>query len=130
MTNVCLDCGKCCLETEMTLSQEDIKRIINYFEGDIEQEDFCQVSSDGYLQLRNNDLHCYFFEPSTKTCKIYDIRPQGCKFYPLIYNMKENKCTLDEDCPKPSLFYPNKSEIKKTCLEIIQYLKNQLKIDL
>jgi len=44
--------------------------------------------------------------------------------------MKENKCTLDEDCPKPSLFYPNKSEIKKTCLEIIQYLKNQLKIDL
>ncbi|MHA1192967.1 MAG: YkgJ family cysteine cluster protein [Promethearchaeota archaeon] len=43
MTNVCFDCGKCCLETEMILSQEDIKRIINYFEGDIEQEDFCQV---------------------------------------------------------------------------------------
>ncbi|MBY9018622.1 MAG: YkgJ family cysteine cluster protein [Candidatus Lokiarchaeota archaeon] len=130
MTNVCLDCGKCCLETEMILSQEDVKRIINNFKGDIEQEDFCYISRDGYLQLRNNEHHCYFFELSTKNCKIYDIRPQGCKFYPLIYDMKKNKCTLDEDCPKPYLFYPNKSEMEKTCSEIIHYLKNHLKIEL
>ena len=130
MINVCSDCGKCCLETEMLLSQEDAKRIIINFEGDIEQEDFCYVSRDGYLQLRNNDHHCYFYELSTKTCKIYEIRPQGCKFYPLIYDMKENKCILDEDCPKPFLMYPNKIERKKTCLEIIQYLKNQLKIEM
>ncbi|MBY9002845.1 MAG: YkgJ family cysteine cluster protein [Candidatus Lokiarchaeota archaeon] len=129
MTNVCLDCGKCCLETEMILSQEDVKRIINNFEGEIEQEDFCNISSDGFLQLRNNDHHCYFFDTLTKTCIIYDTRPQGCKFYPLIYNMKEDKCVLDEDCPKPSVFYPNINERKKTCLEIIKFLKNQLKIN-
>lgn len=128
MTNVCLDCGKCCLETEMILSQEDVKRIIKNFEGDIKQEDFCYFSSDGYLQLKNNDHHCYFFDMPSKMCIIYDFRPQGCKFYPLIYDMKENKCTLDEDCPKPTVFYPNINERKKTCLEIINFLKNQMKV--
>ncbi|MHA1670488.1 MAG: YkgJ family cysteine cluster protein [Promethearchaeota archaeon] len=129
MTNVCLDCGKCCLETEMLISQDDVNQIIKNFEGDIEQEDFCHVSSDGYLQLKNYNHHCYFFDMPTKTCKIYEIRPQGCKFYPLIYNLEKSKCIFDDDCPKPLILYPNKIEIKKTCLEIIKFLKTQLKIN-
>jgi len=130
MIKVCLDCGKCCLETEMMLSQEEVQRIIKKFRGAIEQEDFCYIGRDGYIQLRNIHHHCFFYDETTKKCNIYEIRPQGCKFYPLIYNLEKNKCTFDEDCPKSSLLYPDKNENKKTCSEIIQYLKNQLKIEI
>jgi len=130
MTKVCFDCGKCCLETEMILSQEDIQRIIKEFKGDLKQGDFCYIGRDGYMQLRNKEHHCYFYDETTKKCNIYENRPQGCKFYPLIYDLKENECTFDGDCPKPSLIYPDKSKIKKTCLEIMKYLKDQFKIDI
>ena len=91
---------------------------------------FCYIGKDGYMQLRNEDHHCYFYDETTRKCNIYEIRPQGCKFYPLIYDMNKNECTFDEDCPKSSLLYPDKSEIKKACSEIKHYLKNQLKIEI
>jgi Fe-S-cluster containining protein len=130
MTNICLDCGKCCLETEMILSQEDVTRIMRSFKGEMKQDDFCFVGRDGWLQLRNQDHHCYFYDLISKKCHIYDIRPQGCRFYPLIYDIDNHKCTLDDDCPKSSLLYPDKKKRKKTCLDIIKYLKNQLKIEI
>ena len=128
MENACLDCGKCCLETEMILSHEDVKKIINNFESIIKQDDFCYLRRDGFFHLKNYNHHCYFYEVSTKTCKIYEIRPQGCRFYPLIYDIEKKKCTLDKDCPRTSIFYPNKFKRKETCLEIVRYLKNQLNI--
>ncbi len=40
MRNKCENCGKCCLETEMILSSQDIKIIINNLPNNIRKEDF------------------------------------------------------------------------------------------
>ncbi|MCK4896020.1 MAG: YkgJ family cysteine cluster protein, partial [Candidatus Heimdallarchaeota archaeon] len=75
------ECYQCCLDTEMTLSEEDITRIekLGY-----KIEEFLE-EKDGFMALRNIDNHCIFLK--NKMCSIYEIRPQGCRFYPLIYDI-------------------------------------------
>lgn len=130
MTKACFKCGKCCIETEMILSQEDVKKILKKTKGIINHEDFCFINEEGFLQLRNKNNHCFFFDVSMNKCKIYKIRPQGCKFYPLIYDMTKNQCVIDLDCPEPFLFYADKEVMEKTCFKIKFFLTNKLKIKL
>lgn len=88
------NCFKCCLNTEMILSEDDIKRIekLGY-----EREEFT-VYKDGYYRLRNVDGHCIFLDPKTGKCKIYNYRPLGCRIYPVIYDPKKG-FTIDDLCP-------------------------------
>jgi len=82
------------MNTEMILFREDIIRIakLGY-----------QVSSFAYFdgkfwKLRNTNRMCYFLDPATKSCKIYENRPIGCRFYPIIF---DPQCgfRIDELCP-------------------------------
>ena len=90
MNNKCKDCGKCCLETEMILSQRDIKLILSNFPNPIREEDFTLKNFEDQYQLKNKKGHCVFLEPTQKFCKIYEYRPQGCRFYPLIFDLNTN----------------------------------------
>ena len=96
--NFCLSCAKCCYNTEMELSKQDIKRIEDQNTLGLKRDDFC-FKTDGFFKLKNKDNHCIFLDPDTNYCKIYLIRPTGCKFYPLIFNQEKNKCVIDDDCP-------------------------------
>ncbi len=126
MKNKCVDCGNCCRETEMILSAQDIDRIKKNDSKNLRTTNFVKTTEDGLFQLKNADGYCVFFDPTTKFCKIYAVRPQGCRFYPLIYDSDKKLCVLDQECPRPELFYPNKQSHMKTCKNIIKFLEEQV----
>ena len=131
MKNKCENCGKCCLDTEMILSRQDIESIKNSYSDNLRKQDFVFKNEDERFQLNNIDGHCVFLDYSTKKCKIYEFRPQGCKFYPLIYDIDKKKCLLDDDCPRKDQFYNTKQGLKITCSNLKRFLEQQftLKID-
>ena len=126
MKNKCVDCGICCHETEMILSARDVDRIKNNDPKNMGIINFVKKTADGLFQLKNADGFCVFFNPTTKLCNIYTVRPQGCRFYPLIYDSDKKLCVLDQECPRPELFYPNRSSHLKTCKKIVRFLENQV----
>ena len=129
MNEKCKDCGKCCVDTEMMVSKRDINLILRKNSLALREEDFI-VESNGYFQLRNINGHCIFLDISTKTCNIYINRPQGCRFYPLIYDKDKETCVFDEDCPRTHLFYNSNDEFEKTCKQIKKFVREDLNIDL
>ena len=124
----CKDCGKCCLNTEMVVSNSDIKNILEKSPDNIKKEEFMELKEDNLYHLTNIDGHCYFFDISLKLCKIYEFRPDGCLYYPMIYDLSREECILDSDCPRTHLFYQNDSERKDICIKIKDFLKNDLKV--
>ncbi|MEM1563203.1 MAG: YkgJ family cysteine cluster protein [Candidatus Bathyarchaeia archaeon] len=90
----CSGCGKCCHETEMELSSNDIKRLAG---AGFRPKDF-MVLHGGVPRLRNVDGWCYFYNPANKRCRVYKIRPLGCRLYPVVYADGEG-AVLDELCP-------------------------------
>lgn len=126
---ICKGCGKCCQKTEMLLSEQDIRLIEENFSS-ITREEFTELSEKGIYQLKNKDNHCVFLDTTTKLCKIYEIRPQGCRFYPIIYDNEENICIYDEECPRVSQFYLDHKDFKKLCNNIKKFLKTELNLTL
>ena len=124
----CIDCGNCCLSTEMIISENDIQLILNKAHLNLSRGDFIRKNSEGYFELKNVEGHCVFFEKNTKLCKIYEFRPQGCSFYPLIYDSDQKQCIYDKDCPRIHLFNLTKQEMRVTCNSIKKFLQEELKI--
>ncbi len=91
----CLEvgCSKCCYETEMPLSEKDIKRIekLGY------RRDEFSVVVDGVRVLKNVDGKCFFLKDDR--CSIYEYRPLGCRFYPVIYDVDRRKAVVHDFCP-------------------------------
>jgi Fe-S-cluster containining protein len=129
MKNKCENCGKCCLETEMILSQQDIKIIISNLPN-IKRQDFTFKNINEQYQLKNIEGHCFFFDFPNRECKIYKLRPQGCRFYPLIYDFNKKDCRLDDDCPRNNLFYNDNKTLRRSCQNLKSFLKTQLNIKL
>jgi len=71
-------CHDCCLETRMPLSIADIGRLrgLGYSLADF------VVVSGGERRLRNVDGHCFFL--GVDGCRVYEVRPLGCRLYPLV----------------------------------------------
>jgi Fe-S-cluster containining protein len=126
MKNKCADCGKCCCETEMILSAQDVERIKNNCPKNLRSNNFYEKTADGLFQLKNVMGYCVFLNPITNLCEIYALRPEGCRFYPLIYDSDKKLCILDHECPKPELFYPDKNSQLKICEKIVRFLENEV----
>jgi Fe-S-cluster containining protein len=126
--NPCKNCALCCMDTEMPLSDKDIALILTYHKSDIKEEDFIEYKSEGLRQLKNKDGSCFFLDIQQKLCKIYDFRPTGCRFYPIVFDIENRKCIYDKDCPRTKLFHlPNKS-YKTLCNQIKKFIINELNI--
>ncbi|MFW9901401.1 MAG: YkgJ family cysteine cluster protein [Candidatus Thorarchaeota archaeon] len=130
MSENCKDCGKCCIETEMIVSEDDINLIMKECQNHLPKQKFYFKNEDNLLQLKNIEGYCVFFEKNSKTCNIYKYRPQGCKFYPLIFDFERKKCIYDKDCPRTHLFYKRKGTFKRTCKNLRKFLKEQLNLEL
>lgn len=88
-------CGRCCYQTEMPLTEEDIAII----EGlGFRREEFA-IEVDGILRLRNVNGRCYFLDESNR-CRIYEHRPIGCRIYPVVLDMETGKAVVDDLCPR------------------------------
>lgn len=90
----CKNCGVCCINTEMLLSNQDIKRLT---EKGYPKEHFVQTDEDGYAQLRNIHGHCIFYDMAKRRCIVYEDRPEGCQIYPVIFD-EERGIILDGEC--------------------------------
>ncbi|MEM3727724.1 MAG: YkgJ family cysteine cluster protein [Candidatus Bathyarchaeia archaeon] len=114
----CSDCGECCRETEMELSSDDVERLVD---AGYRPEDFMVVRDD-VPHLRNVDGCCYFYSPAKRRCRVYKIRPLGCRLYPVIY-VDGVGVTLDELCPMRHTVskkeFKRKARILKRLLEKI-----------
>jgi len=128
MLNKCKDCGLCCIDTEMMISDKDIKLIIKKASYKLKKNDFVIMNKNGFLQLKNVKRQCFFFDEKLKTCKIYEVRPQGCRFFPLIYDKEQEKCILDDECPRNLLFYHDQVEFNNSCKKLKKFIIEQLKI--
>ena len=120
MKNVCkrYNCIECCLETQMPLLKEDIKRIIalgfNY--------DYFIINKNNWLQLKNYGGRCVFNDG--EKCLIYEDRPEGCKLYPIIYDEDECCAVLDEYCKYRGWFEISKNDCR-TLFALIRKLKDE-----
>jgi Fe-S-cluster containining protein len=111
----------CCTDTEMTLTRTDVKRIDGL---GFQQKNYLVRTNDGFCQLRNIDGHCYFYDPVSKLCAIYESRPEGCRYYPIVYDMRKRKCVVDKDCPSRETM--TREEIRKSCHKV-KALVNRLR---
>ncbi len=106
----------------MPLLKKDIERIkrlgFDY--------DYFIVNRDGWLQLKNYDGR-YVFNDGEQ-CSIYENRPEGCKFYPKIYDEDKNCVTLDEDCPHRDEFKISKINVVML-RSIVTRLKDEREIE-
>ena len=86
-------CHLCCLETEMILTESDVRRLeaLGY-----RREDFSEFR-DGFVRLKNVDGRCYFLRNGR--CQVYEHRPQGCRAYPVVFDLDRGTCSLDTFCP-------------------------------
>jgi len=121
---LCKDCGICCFKTEMLITDDDIEIILTNYNAPLKVDDFTFKNEDGYWQLKNVNKHCYFFDEKTKLCSIYKFRPEGCRYYPLIYLTDLKMCSLDTDCPRRDKFYLDWRERRVATQNLVQYLKN------
>ena len=117
MKSICLHyrCVKCCLNTEMPLSSSDIARIrVLGF-----SDDFFIVKRNGQRRLRNSMGRCVFH--NGQLCTIYTNRPEGCRTYPVIFDVYKGKALLDGDCPHRGKFQVRPS-ISREVIKLIRKL--------
>ncbi|MGC8835941.1 MAG: YkgJ family cysteine cluster protein [Infirmifilum sp.] len=116
----CLTCGKCCMQTEMILTDQDVKQIekLGY------SRKYFTVWDGKFLRLRNEGGSCVFYDKSTGKCIIYQHRPSGCKLYPLIFD--ENKgLHLDPECPLVEDF-ANRTEDLREAVKLMEKVLRDL----
>ncbi|MHA1686019.1 MAG: YkgJ family cysteine cluster protein [Candidatus Heimdallarchaeaceae archaeon] len=104
------NCSKCCYETEMPLTQDDVARIVSL---GYDIKDFAR-KLNGLFVLKNINGHCFFLK--NNKCSIYNFRPLGCKLYPLVYDVNNNTVKIDPDCPHNEEFNLYELEYAFDCL--------------
>jgi len=110
-------CVQCCLETQMLLSPDDLRRIVRL---GYDLDDFAVQVDDGW-SLKNVSGHCVFL--AKDGCTIYPNRPEGCQLYPLIYDETRHQAILDYLCPYSSEFRVTTGDLT-TLKNLLVRLKN------
>ncbi len=106
----CENVRLCCMDTEMTLTEADAKRLdeLGY-----RRDEYLIHAEDGFCQLKNVDGHCVFYDVESRLCKVYEARPEGCRYYPIVYDVRKRRCTVDRECP--SSITITRDDIKRVC---------------
>ena len=113
----CSKCGKCCENTEMELSMDDIKTLE---EAGYRLEEFA-VTDDGVIRLRNVGGRCIFYSFADKKCRVYGKRPLGCYLYPVVYLVNEG-AVVDELCPMGETI--SEQELRRKGKILLKLLEN------
>lgn len=120
----CLECGNCCLATEMLLSKKDIDRLEKK---GFKTKYFSRQNNEGYIVLKNRKGHCIFFDAEQKKCKIYEDRPLGCRLYPIIFDDRKG-IIADTLCPANNKWTENrKSHRGKKVIKLLKKIDSEAK---
>jgi len=57
-------------------------------------------------------------------CTIYEIRPDGCKLYPIIYDKDTKHVVFDKDCLQRDKFHISKN-ITKQLYDLVSKVENE-----
>jgi Fe-S-cluster containining protein len=60
------------------------------------------VEAESETRLKNLAKSCFFLKDDK--CRIYENRPEGCRIYPLVYDVDTHKFVFDEVCPHANEF--------------------------
>ncbi len=94
-------CRLCCLDTEMPLTQTDVLRLVGR---GYALEEFAEFRG-GLLRLKNVGGRCVFLDEEGR-CRVYPVRPTGCRAYPVVVDAGSGECVLDELCPAANTMEP------------------------
>ncbi|RLF16184.1 MAG: YkgJ family cysteine cluster protein [Thermoprotei archaeon] len=114
MPFTCLRCGRCCLNTEMPLTEDDVRRLER-----LGYRGFYELR-DGLLRLKNVDGHCFFYDPKSRTCRVYPDRPEGCRVYPFIY-VEGVGVTVDPECS--AAYTATEEDVARAAPKVLRLLR-------
>ena len=106
----------------MQLSPQDVSRLkkLGYSPADF------STRKEGFVTLRNVKGVCYFFDRKTSSCRVYANRPEGCRYYPIVYSVDEGKPMIDEEvCQRTSTITAD--DLKKTAPKLTRLARNLIK---
>jgi Fe-S-cluster containining protein len=92
----------------MLLSKKDVKRLEKKGFRLIE---FARFDRQGYMQLKNRDGYCVFYDRNNQRCSVYLDRPSGCRVYPVILD-EEKGIVLDAICESRGSISEEEKRIK------------------
>jgi Fe-S-cluster containining protein len=95
----------------MTLTEADVVRL----EG-AGFDDFVRRDHDGDLVLVNRAGACVFLDDGV--CRSYEVRPEGCRAYPLVLDLNRDRVVLDELCPHRSEFSFGEDDVEHLKLSV------------
>ena len=113
----CERCGRCCRETMMELSEEDVQRLVCLGHA---KDDFCLQGEDGILRLRNVGGRCHFLSTDGGSCTVYESRPLGCDIYPVNCD-QEGRVFVDDFCQ--AMGSVTKGELKRKGVALRRHLR-------
>jgi Fe-S-cluster containining protein len=106
----------------MQLSTQDISRLKRL---DYDPADFT-TKKEGFKTLRNIKGVCYFFDAKSSSCKVYTNRPEGCRYYPIVYSIDEGRPIVDEEvCKKASTI--TEEDLEKTAPKLARLVRKLMK---
>ncbi len=118
----CSNCGVCCTETEMLLSEKDITRLEKK---GFSKNYFVKYDKQGYAQLKNREGYCVFYNPKKRQCNIYADRPSGCRVYPVILD-EEKGIVLDDICDSRNTITEKEKKLKgKRVIRLLERIDNE-----
>ncbi len=97
----CQRCGYCCQgETTVSLTPEDLRRMVAYLEMDVNEvkKKYLRVTGN-VVQMKTVDGHCIFYDEG---CSVHPGRPWRCRQWPLhpsIVHDYANFTAITESCP-------------------------------
>lgn len=110
----CKRCGQCCEEIGLPYDPESAIRIADFLRitvDDLIERYYGELSSDrkSWTSQDHKRTPCPFLEPEgkIKRCKIYQVRPLGCKLYPFDTDFGRGGV----DCPGAKIAYEKWEEI-------------------
>ena len=53
----------------------------------------------------------------------------GCRFYPLLYDLKNMECQIDKECPYWNKFYYNQKRIGEGCKKLKEFIEIQINLE-
>jgi len=118
----CSNCGVCCTETEMLLSERDITRLVKK---GFSKNYFVKYDKQGYAQLKNREGYCVFYDPKKRQCNVYADRPSGCRVYPVILD-EEKGIVLDDICGSRNTITEREKNIKgRKVIRLLERIDNE-----
>jgi uncharacterized protein len=84
--------------------------------------EFSLLDDESVPQLRMVDGHCYFLRAGR--CSVHDVRPEGCRLYPLVHDQYTGRVVRDDFCPYAQEF-PHDPDVAKRVDEVLLTLRSE-----